>query len=243
MQNIFYFRNYIYITILFLSLILPSYGFANECKEQSVKEAIQQCQASLNDVKGLLLLAKQEQRKAAFKALEAAEPGYKCVMGAKETLQDAVLYCNPQNPVTLNPVLCANTVLGIPDVYQDCKQAIQLLNESYAIYQRAKSVIGNAGIAFSDQGGDEVMTFLESCEYLECKEKKIRADVYIRETKQEIDQQIQQVERTRDQLQAITHELKKCEDNSSDCTSESDFNVEFPEGQGDAVPELILHKR
>ncbi len=211
-------KKIIIISSFVLIFILPASVFSSDtCPENKIQEAKQSCQRILFDIEGTLKLAKRVEKKAQDKILKAAKPGYECLKGGAETLSSAFTYCNPNSPL-INIAKCAETIVSIPSVYKSCEEATILVIASISLYRQSSTIIGAANVAFSDQGGDEVMAYLKSCDIYTCEQQKGTLDQNINKALEKNSQAIQKAEKMIENFQSMEDKLKACEADKSHCS-------------------------
>lgn len=218
---------------------LPGPASAEDCSPQTIHELKQQCLVSLSDVESTIISGQSVHRAGDSKAKEAFEPGLDCLKGGYDILKAAAKDCNPATPGT-DPVACFDTLVGVPDTVAACRNAYELASEAISLYRQASVIYGAAGVAFSDQGGDEVAARLRACNENTCHDLNQALIAYAADARNRAERDRAKMERFRDSLSTTETALTRCQADQSLCSENSENGLPSLEGLPGASPKITI---
>ena len=178
--------------------------------EETVEKDIKHCQQILNDVKGMIAIGMSKEMQAWDAADKAAVQSYDCSKGVYQITRAAFKDCNLLNPPGVDPRACVEAVIGIPDTIEVCGKAIEAIDNTIAYYKQANFYYGTAGIAFDDQGGEELSSRLEDCGVTSCQTNGIQMSQDSEEGEKRTDRNLNSLNLYRNMLESINVKFEKC---------------------------------
>lgn len=218
---------------------LPGPASAEDCSPQTINALKQQCLVSLRDVESTIISGQSVHRAGDSKATEAFEPGLDCLKGGYDIMKAAAKDCNPATPGT-DPVACIDTLVGVPDTVAACRRAYELASEAISLYHRASVFYGAAGVAFSDQGGDEIAERLRACNENNCHNMNQALIAYAADSRDRAERDRAKLERFRESLSTNERALTRCQADRSQCSENPENGLPSLEGLPGASPEISI---
>lgn len=208
--------NFYTLTPLFLICSMTAVvneSAAQSCSDDEVGALVAECRVILQDVKGTYQIGLAKEQEAYEMAKVAMADGAKCIYDVVSIVKD----CKPPN---INPMACANSLLGVPDVISGCNQAIDKALKAKDLYRQAADFYGTADVAFSDQGGNDVLSQLRACNQNGCFHASEALRTYINEGLARSNSNQQKLDTLIAQIRSKIDILKMCEDNAESCNKD-----------------------
>jgi len=223
-----------------ISLNLGSAAMAENCETSHLDDLRQQCLKILQDIRSTILTGRSLETKAWDKAREASKPSFECAKGGYDLGLALSKDCNPSSP-GVNPAACLATLAGVPDTITSCKNAINLVQQAWSLYEQAAFIFGTADVAFSDQGGDDIANQLAKCGEPSCLTLGRAVSQYARENQERAKRNKDRLKAYENKLNEIQVGLDKCKDDAGSCLELQ--QPEFPhlEPVGSEPPSISLN--
>lgn len=229
------------ITVLGVLLgLLAHPASGQECAPAQIEEWKSLCRQSLVDVANTVDYGDQIARAGIARAEEAVRPSIECVKGGGELLAALFKECNPTSPA-VNPVACAETLVGVPDTIESCEMAADRISVAIDRFREAQAVYGAAEVAFSDQGGDDVVEKLRQCGDSTCFDLAGQISGYAARRKQTALENLDELKRQLDEIVGTKQELEQCQLLETNCEATGSEpaapSIKWPE---ERRPEIVM---
>lgn len=215
-------------------------AFAENCSSNHIAKLQNRCLDILNDVASTIQTGRNLETAAWAKAQAAIQPSYDCAKGGYELGKALFKDCNPSSPA-VNPVACVETLVGVPDTVEACKDAITLVREAWSLYEQAAFIYGTADVAFFDQGGDEVADALDKCGEPSCWQISRSLSKYAQQSKERAGRNRDRLKQYEGQLIDVRRRLGECLSSSSSCSELPQYEFPALEANDSTPPAISLH--